>query len=103
MASDRIRVTVRRLSEFVVDPRSQFAADMAKHQVTDPLYSLELTELGLVVYEAKSTTAFSLPRDRASGDLGRMHVELIPDWCLASIHNNSSRQPRLRRLSACDK
>lgn len=85
IAADRIRVAVQRLSGLVLDPQSQFAAEMAKQQLADPVYSLNLTDRGLIVYESKTTTAFTLPRDRSAGDLARIHVELIPDWCLAAI------------------
>jgi hypothetical protein len=87
MASGRIRLAVRRLSQLVMDPQGQFSIEMTKRQVANPAYSLELTERGLVVYEAKSTTAFTLPRDRAENDMGRMHAEMIPDWCLARIRS----------------
>lgn len=88
ISSDRIRLAVRGLSQLVTDPQGQFSIEMTQRQVPDPVYSLELTERGLAVYEAKSTTAFTLPRDQAASDLGRMHVELIPDWCLAAIRGD---------------
>lgn len=88
IAADRIRVAVRRLADAVLDPQSQFALEAVKDQVADPVYNLDLTERGLVVYESSSTTEFTLPRDRSAGDLARMHVDLIPDWCLAALRSD---------------
>ncbi|MGJ7557060.1 hypothetical protein ACSFBI_23970 [Variovorax sp. RB3P1] len=84
LVSNKIRLNIRRLAEWIEKPDGKVMTDLAKANVAQPKLTISLHPQGLVFLEESSNTAWLLNRGSETAD-GMLHNALLPPWAVAPL------------------
>jgi len=78
---NRIRKHISELAKIVVDPANQFKQESTASGITDPEYSIALTENGLAIHEKKENKSFIFPRG-TNNFISELNDLIAPEWAI---------------------